>query len=131
MTVNAPVKLLVVDDEPLVREALGFVLDIPDIQVVGDAEDGPSAIAAVEALQPQVVLMDVRMPGMSGIEATRHITSRFPGVIVLVHSAHSDRRSLQEAKDAGAAGYIVKGDRMDRLVAKILEAARGGSPEDE
>lgn len=125
MQTGEPVRLLVVDDEPLVREALGFVFDIPAIEVVGTAEDGPSAIKAVEELNPEVVLMDLRMPGMSGIEATREIVAKFPEVIVLVHSAHSDQRSKDEAKQAGAAGYVVKGDRMDQLVSHIIEAARG------
>lgn len=125
MQTEEAIRLLVVDDEPLVREALEFVLDIPSIRVVGTAEDGPSAIKAVEELSPEVVLMDVRMPGMSGIEATREITAKFPDVIVLVHSAHSDQRSKDEATQAGAAGYVVKGDRMDQLIARIVEAARG------
>ena len=121
------IKVLLVDDHALIREGLRSLLEKqPDVQVVGEAEDGRRAHELVAELSPDIVIMDVTMPRLGGIEATRQITSEFPSVKVIALSIHSKRRFVADMLSAGAAGYILKECLFDELVQAIQAVAAGG-----
>src|SRR5437868_9503248 len=113
--VQAPVHLpgeitcLIVDDHEVVREGLRLSLSrTSNIRVIGEAGDGESAIALVERRKPDVVIMDVRMPGMDGLEATKVLTERAPETAVLIFTAFSERTLLARGLESGAKGYVLK-----------------------
>src|SRR5688572_2867963 len=108
----------------------GLIAGAPDMSLAGTASDGVQAIEAVATLTPQVVLMDLSMPVMDGISATRHITEEHPDVQVLVLSSFSDQDRVLEAMDAGAIGYVLKDTDPHDLLEAIRSAARGHSPLD-
>lgn len=121
--------ILTVDDDPLVRDAYrNLVLRADGLTLVGEAPDGPSAIAAYEALQPDVVLMDLQMPGMSGIAATEAICSGWPNACVVVLTTFGTREHIVAALRAGASGYLVKDIGGRNLLAGIGQALRGEMP---
>lgn len=115
------IRLLLVDDQSLIRQGLQAMLtQEPDLQVVGCAENGRAAIDLVATLHPDVVLMDVRMPIMTGIEATRLLAEKFPDTKVLVLSTFDDDRDIAQSMRAGAKGYLLK----DMPVPELAEAIR-------
>jgi DNA-binding NarL/FixJ family response regulator len=120
------VRVLVVDDADESREILRRALALEDdIEVIGEADSGVEAVRRTEEHRPDVVLMDVRMPGGDGIAATEEITRRFPAVQVIALTAHDDETSVREMLTAGAAGYLVKGASVDDLVAAVRRASAG------
>jgi DNA-binding NarL/FixJ family response regulator len=120
------ITVLVVDDHKIVRDGLVALLGALDgITVVGTAEDGVQAIAAVEALAPQVVVMDVSMPTLSGIEATRRISASHPETRVLMLTMNEDLATVRGAVRAGACGYLLKGAGADEVQQAIKMAAAG------
>lgn len=122
------VRVLVVDDQALFREALATLLSVrPEIQVVGEAGDGLEAVRLSAALSPDVVLMDLRMPVLDGIGATRRLHVDQPGVRVLALTTFDDDEEVFAALRAGAVGYLLKDVSADRLVEAVLAAARGES----
>ena len=119
-------KLIIMDDQTVIREGLGTICErIPDVEIVGDAADGEEAIALVAEHRPDVVLMDLRMPRMDGIEATRLIRDRHPGTHVVVLTTFSDDESITNALAAGALGYLTKDAGRDDIRRAIESAARG------
>lgn len=123
-----PVRVLLVDDQPLLRTGFRMILEAePDIVVVGEAGDGAAAVDAARALQPDVVLMDVRMPRMDGVEATRRVTAEAGdhGPRVLVLTTFDLDEYVIEALRAGAAGFLLKDVPADDLVDAIRVVARG------
>lgn len=119
-------RVLLVDDQELVRYGFRLVLEAEDdMVVVGEAADGGEAIRAAATLKPDVVLMDVRMPGIGGIEATRRITATLPDVRVLVLTTYDRDEFAFGALQAGAAGFLLKTTRPDELVAAIRTVHRG------
>jgi len=124
--VTPAVRVLLVDDHPVVRQGLRALLSTQDgIEVVGEAEDGEAAVAAAERLSPDVVLMDVVMPGMDGVEALRRIGERRPQTRVVMLTSYADERRAMEAVDAGASGFLLK-DASPRDVAAAIRAAHRG-----
>jgi DNA-binding NarL/FixJ family response regulator len=116
------IRVLLVDDHTLFREGLGLILDAePDFEVVGEAEDGQAAVEKACRLQPDLILMDITMPGGDGIEATRTIKRRQPEVIVVILTGQRDRDKVVEALLAGASGYLSKNMRA----VDLLEVLRG------
>jgi DNA-binding NarL/FixJ family response regulator len=114
------IRLLIVDDQSLVRQGFKAILSLEsDLEIVGMAENGEEAIAQVEIVQPDVVLMDVRMPVMNGSTATRIICERFPDIKVLVLSTYDEDRDVSEAIQAGAKGYLLKDMPSEELVNAI------------
>ena len=105
-----------------------FLANQPGVEVIGAAADGATAIQLASELQPDVVLMDLVMPGIDGVEATRQITASAPAVRVLVLTSFSDRERILDALDAGAVGYLLKDAAPDELLRGIQAAARGESP---
>ncbi len=118
---------LIVDDHEVVREGLRLSLSrAPHIRVIGEAADGETAVALVERRKPNVVIMDVRMPGMDGLEATRLIVKQTPGTAILIFTAFSERALLDRALDSGAKGYILKEAAHDDLLRAIDRIGSGG-----
>ncbi|MGY1624713.1 response regulator [Geodermatophilus sp. SYSU D00965] len=125
------IDVLVVDDHALMRSGLaGLIAGADDMRVVGTAADGAEAVAAVALLSPDVVLMDLSMPVMDGVTATRRILADHPEVEVLVLTSFSDQQRVVEALDAGAGGYVLKDTEPADLLAAIRSTARGHSPLD-
>jgi DNA-binding NarL/FixJ family response regulator len=117
---------LIVDDHEVVREGLRLSLSrAPHIRVVGEASDGASAIELVERRKPDVVIMDVRMPGMDGLEATKEILKVLPDTAVLIFTAFSERSLLARGLDSGARGYILKEAPHETLLRAIERLAAG------
>lgn len=122
------IRLLLVDDQSLICQGLQAVLNQEaDLQVVGTAENGQVAINLVATLQPDVVLMDIRMPVMTGIEATRLITEQFPDIKVLVLSTFDDDRDIAQSMRSGAKGYLLKDMPAPELAEAIRLVHRGYS----
>ena len=124
------IRILIVDDHPLVRAGLEGLLQAADLQVVGAAADGEQAVRLSAELAPDVVLMDLSMPGLDGAEATRRIRSRCPGVQVAVLTSSSDGERVWDALDAGAVGYLLKDSEPAQLRAAVRAVSRGESPLD-
>ena len=124
-------RVVLVDDHQILRVSLGRLLDAePDIEVVGTAGDGTEAITVVDEQQPDVVLMDLSMPGMDGVEATRRIAAASQPPKVVVLTSFSDRDRIRDALDAGAIGYLLKDAEPDDLLRGVRAAARGDWPLD-
>ncbi|RFC78120.1 response regulator transcription factor [Streptomyces sp. AcE210] len=122
------VRLVLADDQPLVRTALNMVItDAPDLEVVGEAADGAEAAALTETLTPDVVIMDIRMPGTDGIEATRRITGGPSGARVLMLTTFDDDEYVYGALRAGASGFLVKDMALDEILAAVRIVAAGDS----
>jgi DNA-binding NarL/FixJ family response regulator len=123
---DSTIRVLLVDDQELIRVGFRLVLDAePDIEVVGEAGDGAAALAETAALQPDVVLMDVRMPGMDGIQATGRIRAEHPDVRVLVLTTFDLDEYAFGALRAGAGGFLLKDARREELVAAVRAVAAG------
>jgi DNA-binding NarL/FixJ family response regulator len=126
--VPAEITCLIVDDHEVVREGLRLSLSrSPHIRVVGEAGDGQSAIDLAERRRPDVVIMDVRMPGMDGLDATKELTQRTPDTAVLIFTAYSERSLLARGLESGAKGYILKEAPHETLVRAIEKVAIGES----
>ncbi len=119
------INVLIVDDLPMVRRGLRMQLLLePDIEVVGEAASGEEALARVQQLQPDVVLMDVKMPGMDGLRATRVMQAITPLSAVVILSLYEDTRLKAEAQAAGAAAFVGKHEGIDLLLTAIRQASR-------
>jgi len=125
-------RLVIADDHDLAREGMRAVLaSEPDLEVVSEAQDGKSALEACRKLRPDLVLMDVRMPRMDGLEATRAIKEEFPETSVVMVTMHENPDYLLDAVKAGAAGYILKNATGDRLVDAVRRTLNNEFPLDE
>ncbi len=125
------IKVLIADDHGVIRDGLGrLIAALPDMEVVAVAADGAEAVELCRTLDPDVVLMDLEMPGMDGIEATRRLLVDAPATAVLVLTSFSDRPRILGALEAGACGYLLKDVAADQVAEGIRAAARGESPLD-
>ena len=121
-------RILIADDHPTLREGLRAILDTQeDFQIAGEAADGEEAVAKAEALRPDVVLMDLEMPVLDGVEATRRIVARLPGTPVIVLTAFDTDDRIIGAVEAGAQGYLLKGATRDDIFRAIRVARQGGT----
>jgi DNA-binding NarL/FixJ family response regulator len=120
------IRLLIADDHPVVRDGLrGMLANEADFEVVGEAASGAEAVLLTERERPDVVLMDLQMPGVDGATATAEITERFPGTRVLVLTTYDTDADILRAVEAGATGYLLKDAPRERLFPAIRSAARG------
>lgn len=126
MTEERVTRVVIVDDHPVVRGGLVALLDtLPGIEVAGQAGDGEAAVREVALLRPEVVVMDLRMPGLGGVEATRRITTDYPGVAVLVLTMFDEDALIGDALAAGARGYLLKGADQEEIERAIRTVASG------
>ncbi len=125
----SPTKVLICDDHEVVRAGMRLILEKQDdYEIVGEAGDGREAIAQAGKLQPEIVIMDLSMPGMGGLEAIPQVLQAAPGSQVLVLTVHEDEAYFFRALQAGAAGYVLKGARGGELLAALRLVAEGGVP---
>ena len=128
MDTGKPIRIVIADDHALVREGTRQILeDHPGLVVAGEAQDGEEAVAMVSRLQPDVVLMDISMPKMNGIDATRIIKKESPNTSVLILTAYDDDQYIFALLDAGAAGYLLKNVRGKELAQAVRAVAEGES----
>jgi DNA-binding NarL/FixJ family response regulator len=125
MSAEQPLRVLLVDDHALVRSAIRQALEAPDVTVVGEASSAEEALAMAPQLRPDVVLMDIDLPGLSGIEAVRELAPRLPDSRIVMLTASTDRRDLLEAVRLGAAGYLTKDLSGDALLRAIRGLRQG------
>ena len=120
------ISVLIADDHTIVRSGVRMLLEAePDIKVVGEALNGREALELAESLQPEVVLMDITMPEMDGLEATKQLKSRFPHINVLILTMHRSDDYFFEMLKAGASGYILKGAKTSELINAVRVVQRG------
>jgi DNA-binding NarL/FixJ family response regulator len=129
---KVPSRVLIADDHELLRTGIRAMLaSEPDLEVVGEAKDGAEALALCRELRPELVLMDLSMPNMDGLEATRAIKGAWPKISVLILTAHADQEMLLDAVRAGAAGYVLEGVGPDELVGAVRAILEGELPVDQ
>ena len=123
------IRVLVVDDHPVMRRGLADLLGAePDIEIVGSASDGAEAVELHRSLTPDVVLMDIVMPGEDGVAATRQILTDRPSTSVVILTTFADQQKIVDALDAGAVGYLLKDAEPDELTRGVRAAAAGEAP---
>lgn len=123
---NNSVRILVADDHTIVRSGLRLLLEAePDFQIVGEALDGNQALALAEKLKPDIILMDISMPGLDGLEATRQIKAKWPEIQILILTMHRSEEYFFEVLKAGASGYILKAAETDELIHSLHVVGQG------
>lgn len=123
---DTPIRVLIADDHDIVRSGLSMFLQTrADMELVGQAADGIEAITLCQNLLPDVILMDIEMPNLDGIEATAYIREHFPRIPVIILTSYKDKDSIQAALKAGATSYILKNVSIDELAASIHAAMQG------
>ena len=128
MSENESIRVLSVDDHEIMRGGIRYLLfAVDDIELVGEARSGEEALTLCNTLDPDVILMDVRMPGMDGIETTRLIHNQYPNIQVLALTSFEEKEMIQQVTQAGAIGYLQKGISVDDL-AEAIRAAHAGKP---
>ena len=126
---SPPARIVIADDHPLVREGFrALIAPEEDLEIVGEAQDGEEALELCRTLCPDLVLMDVRMPKMDGLEATRAVKAECPKTSVLVVTSHESTEYLLDAVRAGAAGYVLKDATHKQLINAIRRCLSGESP---
>jgi DNA-binding NarL/FixJ family response regulator len=119
--------IILADDHPIVRQGLRTLLNSePDLSVVGEASTGNEAIDLVEKLKPVLLIVDLKMPGLDGLEVTRQVSQRFPGTRILILSMHANEAYVTEGLKCGAAGYVLKDTDISNLIQAVRDVAAGG-----
>ncbi|KKZ91188.1 response regulator transcription factor [Bacillus wiedmannii] len=121
------IRIMIVDDQSLIRDGLAMLLNLrPELEVVGTATDGDEVIQKVKELHPEIILMDIRMPRMNGVEGTRLVREQFPHIKVLMLTTFNDSELIFEALEQGASGYLLKDMETDAIAQAILTVHSGG-----
>jgi len=124
----SPIRILLADDHALVRAGIRSLLqNIGEVEVVAEADDGREALKLVASLQPDIVLMDIAMPNLNGLEAAARVAKEFPNVRVIILSMYANEEYVLQSLRAGAAGYLLKGARAAELELAVASVARGGT----
>lgn len=120
------IKIVIADDHTIFRSGLRLLLDSEsDFEVIGEANDGDSVIEMAHQLKPDIILMDIGMPGLNGIDATRQIVTKIPDILILILTMHRSDEYFFKALEAGASGYILKGAETNELIQAVRTVARG------
>jgi len=120
------IKILIADDQKKIRKVLRDLIEREkNMEVIGEAEDGQTVIRMSEKLKPDIVLMDIVMPGLSGLEATRQIKKKFPQIKIIAFSIFSDKALIREMLQSGASGYLLKEDMADEWLKAVKTVRRG------
>ena len=120
------IKVLIADDQELIRESLGIVLGAnPDMEITGMASDGQSVLSMIKKEKPDVILMDIRMPGMDGVECTRIVKEKYPDIYIIILTTFDDDEYVYGALKYGASGYLLKGISMKELDSAIRTVVSG------
>ncbi len=128
MTDQRPIRLLLIEDQPTILEKQRRLLEgFPQLEIVGSARDGRTGLELIRALEPQVVLLDLGLPDLDGLEVVREVKARQPAVEILIFTIFEEEARVLEAVRAGASGYLLKGTPAERIVEAIGEVSRGGS----
>ena len=118
------IRIMIVDDQSLIRDGLAMLLNLrSELEVVGTANDGDEVVRKAEQLQPEIILMDIRMPRINGVEGTRLIREKFPDMKVLMLTTFNDSELIFEALEQGASGYLLKDMETDAIVQAIFDSA--------
>jgi len=125
MVTPEPLRVVIADDHPMYRDGLARALRASGIDVVAEAANGEAAVQAVAATEPDVVVMDLRMPGVSGLEAIRIVVEHASSTRVLVLSVSAEARDIDDAMTAGAGGYVLKDEPVEDLIAAVRATAVG------
>jgi two-component system nitrate/nitrite response regulator NarL len=126
-TLKHTIRILIADDHPAIRETVKNILKAhPGFEVVGEAIDGQQAVSLAESLKPDVIVINVTMPKMSGFEAARHIRTRFPNCAIVILSSNKDRQFIAEAQKIGLNGYVEKSNADGQLIGAIESTVKGG-----
>lgn len=127
-TIKRTIRIILIDDHPLFREGVKRILDMEkELEVIAEGDDGTEAIELVEKFRPDVVLMDINMPNMNGVEATRKLINAFPDTKVIILSIHDDETYVTHAVKTGAAGYLLKEMDANVLIEAVKVVADGGA----
>jgi DNA-binding NarL/FixJ family response regulator len=127
MKTTKPISVLIAEDHTMVREGLRMSLALePDMEIIGEAKNGREAITLAMDLRPDVLLMDIAMPGLNGLEATRQLVKTLPGTRIIILTAHNDDAYVKNAVDSGAAGFLLKQDSTHDVCRAIREVRKGG-----
>jgi DNA-binding NarL/FixJ family response regulator len=119
-------RILVADDHPMILRMVKQILEAePHLRVVGEATDGPQAVTQAETLKPDVIVLNVNMPSMSGFEVARRIRTRRPNSAIVILSSHKNSQFIAEARNVGARAYVQKSEAADELVRAVESAAKG------
>lgn len=119
---------MIADDHTIVRQGMRKLLETcSDFQIIGEAKDGAETVGAVEKLRPDLVIMDISMPGLNGLEATRQVKKKFPEMRILILTMHAEKEYIFKILQSGASGYLLKGSSVEELVAAIRAVDRGES----
>ena len=127
MAERRPTTCIIADDHPAIRTAVKELLEAEGLNVVGVARDGAEALAAIEERRPDVAVLDLRMPGLTGIEVARQVQRKSPSTSIVLYTAHSDRVQLIDAMDAGARAYVLKEAPLPDLLRAIETVLAGGT----
>lgn len=127
-TIERTIKIILIDDHPLFREGVKRILEMePNFEVVAEGDDGSEAVELVEQFRPDVVLLDINMPEVNGVEATRRLVQKVPGTKIIILSIHDDEAYVTHAVKTGAAGYLLKEMDADSLIQAVKVVAEGGA----
>lgn len=122
------IKIMIADDHTIVRQGMRKLLETyPELQIVGESQDGDETIELVKKLLPEIIIMDISMPGLNGLEATREIKKRSPEIKILILTMHAEKEYIFKILQSGASGYLLKGSAIDELVTAIHAVDRGES----
>ncbi|MGA9753161.1 MAG: response regulator transcription factor [Acidobacteriota bacterium] len=122
---RAPIRVFLADDHPVVREGLRFALDLPDVEVVGEASSGRETLAAVRRLRPEVLILDIRMPDMDGIQVLKAVKAASPHTAVILFTSYEQEDYVKAAVHWGAAAYLLKGAPGGEVVGLVRRVAEG------
>ncbi len=122
------IKIMIADDHTIVRQGMRKLLETyPELQVIGESQDGDETVELAKQLLPEIIIMDISMPGLNGLEATRQLKKRLPQIKILILTMHAEKEYIFKILQSGASGYLLKGSAIEELITAIHAVDRGES----